>query len=197
MMVGSGAVTARFTLMTVEPVAPPAPLIRMVPIYWAATRFAGVTVTVSVAAPVAGVVPLVGDTESQSLPLVTAAEKPRLAPPPEIFTVPGVGFALPAWYENDSVVADVTVTVAAACTVRLTGTVTTVPPFGVMVMVALYGVDDGVRVIGVTMATVKPGLFTGVFSEVPFVTPAESQVALLAIVNETGADPDVLTTCKV
>src|ERR1035437_8447033 len=98
-MVGSGAVTARFTLMLVEPVPAPVPLIRMVPIYWAATRFPGVTVTVSVAVPVVGVVPLVGDTESQSLPLVTAAEQPRLAPPPEIFTVPGAGLALPAWSE--------------------------------------------------------------------------------------------------
>jgi hypothetical protein len=46
----------------------------MVPIYWAAARFPGVTVTVSVAVPVVGVVPLVGDTASQSLPLVTVAE---------------------------------------------------------------------------------------------------------------------------
>ena len=53
------------------------------------------------------------------------------------------------------------------------------------------------RLTGVTMPTVKPGLFTGVLSEVPFVTPAESQVALLEIVNDTGADPDALTTCKV
>ena len=44
------------------------------------------------------------------------------------------------------------------------------------------------------MATVK---VTGVFSEVPLVTPAESQVALLEIVNETGDDPDALVTCKV
>jgi hypothetical protein len=47
------------------------------------------------------------------------------------------------------------------------------------------------------MPMVKPGLFTGVFSEVPLVTPAESQVALLDMVNETGAEPDALTTCKV
>jgi hypothetical protein len=86
---------------------------------------------------VVGVVPLAGDTESQVLPLVTCAEKLRLAPPPETFTVAGVGFALPAWYENDSVVVDITVTVGAAVTVRLTGRDTTVPPFGVMVMVAL------------------------------------------------------------
>ena len=41
------------------------------------------------------------------------------------------------------------------------------------------------------------GDVTGVFSEVPLVTPAESQVALLEMVNETGADPDALVTCKV
>jgi hypothetical protein len=123
--------------MTVEPVAPPAPLIRMVPIYWAATRFPGVTVTVSVAVPVAGVVPLVGDTVSQLLPLVTAAEKPRICPPPEIVIVTGVGLVPPAWYENDSVVGDVTVTVGAAATVRVTVTYTGNPPVGEMVMVAM------------------------------------------------------------
>jgi hypothetical protein len=36
-----------------------------------------------------------------------------------------------------------------------------------------------------------------VFTEAPFCTPVESQVALLDMVNETAADPDALTTCKV
>ena len=31
----------------------------------------------------------------------------------------------------------------------------------------------------------------------PLTTPAESQEALLEIVNETRADPDALATCKV
>ena len=91
LMVGSGAVTVRVTLMLVEPVAVPVPLTRMVPMYEPAPRVAsrGVAVTVSAAVPVVGVVPLVGDTESQLLPLVTCAVKPRLCPPPETLTVCG------------------------------------------------------------------------------------------------------------
>jgi hypothetical protein len=96
----------------------------------------GVTVTVSGVVPVVGVIPLVGETESQSLPLVTIAVKARACPPPETLIVAGVGLALPAWYAKESVVV-VTVTVGAAVTVRLTGTVTTVPPVGVIVMLAL------------------------------------------------------------
>jgi hypothetical protein len=38
---------------------------------------------------------------------------------------------------------------------------------------------------------------TGVTREAPLTTPAESQEALLEIVNETPADPDALATCKV
>ena len=38
--------------------------------------------------------------------------------------------------------------------------------------------------------------FASVLSEVPFVTPVESHVALLAMVNATGADPTALATCK-
>jgi hypothetical protein len=68
----------------------------MVPLYDPATRLPGVAVTVSAADPVVGVVPLVGDTESQLLPLVTWAEKLKTCPPPETFTVPGDGFAPPA-----------------------------------------------------------------------------------------------------
>src|SRR5664280_449255 len=96
-MVGSGAVTVRVALMLVEPVAVPVPLTRMVPVYDPAPSVPGDAVTVSAPVPVVGVVPHVGDTESQLLPLVTAAVKSRLAPPPETFTVAGVGFALPAW----------------------------------------------------------------------------------------------------
>jgi hypothetical protein len=47
------------------------------------------------------------------------------------------------------------------------------------------------------MLIVKPGLFTGVLSEVPLATPTESHVALLVIVNATADDPDALTTCSV
>jgi len=153
----------------------------------------GVAVTVSVAVPVAGVVPLAGETESQLLPAVTCAVKPRLCPPPETLTVCGDGSAPPAWYVNDSGVVGA-VTVAAACTRRVTGIVTTVPPFGVMVMVAVYGIDDGVRLIGVTRLTEK---VSGVRRVEPFETPGESQLALLWIVNKTPADPCALVTCKV
>jgi len=83
---------------------------------------------------VVGVVPLAGDTESQSLPLVTAAVKPTLAPPPETVTVCEDGLAPPTLYWNDSVVEEVTLTAGAACTVKLTGTEITVPPVGEMVM---------------------------------------------------------------
>ena len=123
--------------MLVEPVAVPVPLTRMAPLYVPAPRVPGVAVTVIAAVPVAGVVPLVGDTVSQLLPLVTAAEKPRICPPPEIVIVTGVGLVPPAWYENDSVVGDVTVTVGAAATVRVTVTYTGNPPVGEMVMVAM------------------------------------------------------------
>ena len=47
------------------------------------------------------------------------------------------------------------------------------------------------------MLIAKPGLFTGVLSEVPFATPTESQVALLAIVNAIADDPDAPATCSV
>ena len=95
LMVGSGAVTVKFTLMLVEPIAMPEPATRMVPVYVPAPRFPGVAVTVTGVVPVVGVVPLVGDTESQLLPFVTCAVKPKLCPPPETFTVPGDGFAPP------------------------------------------------------------------------------------------------------
>src|ERR1039458_5396354 len=120
LMVGSGAVTVRVTLMLVEPVAVPAPLTRIAPLYVPAPSVPGVAVTVTAAVPVVGVVPLVGDTESQLLPLVTAAVKLRATPPPETVNVAGVGLVPPAWYENDSVVAEVTVIVGAAVTVMLT-----------------------------------------------------------------------------
>jgi hypothetical protein len=97
LMVGSGAVTVRVTVMLVEPVAAPVPLTRMVPLYEPATRPPGVAVTVSAADPVVGVVPLVSDTESQLLPLVTCAAKPKICPPPETFTVSGDGFAPLTW----------------------------------------------------------------------------------------------------
>ena len=135
-MVGSGADTVRVTLMVVEPVAAPVALTTMVPVYVFALRFAGFTVTVTGVVPVVAVVPLVGDTESQLLPVVACAVKPRLCPPPETFTVCVEGFAPPTWYVNVSVVG-VAVTVGAACTVRLTVTDTTVPPVGVIVMVAV------------------------------------------------------------
>jgi hypothetical protein len=77
----------------------------------------------------------VGETESQLPPPVTTAESVRFAPPPTV-TDDGVGFALPTCHENASVVG-VAVTVGAGVTVRLTGTDTTVPPFGATVMVAL------------------------------------------------------------
>jgi hypothetical protein len=194
-MVGSGAFTVNVTLMLVEPVPVPVPLTRRVARYVPTPKFAsrGVAVTVSEAVPVVGVVPLVGETESQLLPAVICAVKPRFCPPPETLTVCGAGSVPPAWYVNDSGVA-VAVTVAAACTRRVTGIVTTVPPFGVMVTVAVYGIDDGVRLIGATGTTKK---VAGVRRVEPFETPGDSQVALLWIVNKTPADPDALVTCRV
>jgi len=96
-MVGGGAVTVRVTVMLAEPVAVPVPLTRMAPLYDPGPRFPGVAVTVRAAVPVVGVVPLVGDTETQLLPLVTWAAKVKTCPPPETFTVPGDGFAPPTW----------------------------------------------------------------------------------------------------
>jgi hypothetical protein len=98
----------------------------MVPVKEPTPKFAsrGVAVTVNVAVPVVGVVPLAGETESQLPPvLVAVAVKPRLCPPPETLTVCGDGSVPPAWNVNDSGVA-VAVTVAAACTVRYTVTIT-------------------------------------------------------------------------
>jgi hypothetical protein len=162
----------------------------MVPVYEPAPIVPGVTVTVSAAVPVVSVVPLAGETESQLLPLVTCAEKPKADPPPDTFTVPGVGFVPPAWYENDSVVG-VALTAGAGVTVRLTGAVTTVPPVGVMVMVPLY--CPAARLLGFTTLTVR---VAGVLIEMPLVTPGESQMALLATVNMTTGTA-VLDTCKV
>src|ERR1039458_6468761 len=103
LMVGSGAVTVRVTLMLVEPVAVPAPLTRIAPLYVPAPSVPGVAVTVTAAVPVVGVVPLVGDTESQLLPLVTAAVKLRATPPPETVNVAGVGLGPPPPCEKPTV----------------------------------------------------------------------------------------------
>ena len=58
LMVGSGAVTTRFTDMLLEPVVP-VPATTMVPVYVPAPSVPGVAVTVRDAVPVVGVVPLV------------------------------------------------------------------------------------------------------------------------------------------
>jgi hypothetical protein len=108
----------------------------MLPLYVFAPRVPGVAVTVSAVVPVVGVVPLGGETESQLLPDVTVAVKAKACPPPETLIVCVAGLVPPTWYVNVSGV-DVAVTVGAACTVTVTGTVTAVPPVGVMVMVAL------------------------------------------------------------
>jgi hypothetical protein len=119
-IVAGGAVTVSVTLTLVDPVAPPAALTRTVPLYEPAPRLPGATVTVSAATPVVGVVPLVGDTDSQLPPLVTCAEKPKLDPPPDTFTIPGDGFMPPTWYEKLNW-EGVTVIVDAACTVNVIG----------------------------------------------------------------------------
>ena len=124
--------------MLVEPVAVPVPLTRMVPSIRARAQVApGVAVTVSAAVPVVGVVPLVGDTESQLLATRDLRRKAQALPAAGNTHRSRCRVRAARLVRKRQRRRGVAVTVAAACTVRLTGTVTTVPPFGVMVMVAL------------------------------------------------------------
>jgi len=139
LMVGSGAVTVNVTLMLVEPVPVPVPLTRSVPMYEPTPNVClqGSRRHRQCGRPRGRCGPARGRNGKPVAPAVTCAVKPRLCPPPETLTVCGDGSAPPAWYVNDSGVVGA-VTVAAACTRRVTGIVTTVPPLGVMVMVAVY-----------------------------------------------------------
>ena len=94
-MVGIGAVTANVTLTMVLPVAVPVPAMVIEPLYVCpAFRFDGLAVTVRLNVPVFGVVPEVGETESQP-ELEVDTVKFAAAPPPETATVCVGGFEPP------------------------------------------------------------------------------------------------------
>jgi hypothetical protein len=159
LMVGIGAVTANVTLTMVLPVAPVPAATVIEPLYVCpAFRFDGLAVTVRLNVPVFGVVPLVGVTESQPV-LEVVTVKFAAPPPPETATVCVGGFEPPTEYVNPSVVgvADTTGKPAIA---NVTFTTTAVPPLGVIVKVAVYGVADAARPFGFAVTTRLYGVET-------------------------------------